>query len=176
MKEETSGIQRTREYAPLKFSSFDEVFKDMRDSFDSIARRAYEIFEENGRQLGRDLEDWFRAEKELLHPMHFQLTEAENEWKVKAEVPGFTEKDLEISVEPRRLTIAGKRETSKEEKNEKIVYSERCANQILRVMDLPADVDTGKAAATLKDGLLELKLPKAAESAPGKKIKVTKKG
>lgn len=172
MKEETSGIQRTREYAPLKFASFDEIFKDMRDSFDSIARRAYEIFEENGRQLGRDLEDWFRAEKELLHPMHFQLTEAENEWNVKAEVPGFTEKDLEISVEPRRLTIAGKREIKKEQEKEKVAYSEWRSDNLFRSIDLPGDVDPEKVKATLKDGLLELTLPKAT---PARKIRIAPK-
>ena len=37
---------------------------------------------------------------------------------------------------------------------------ERCSDQILRVVDLPAEVDTERAVATLKDGILKLELPK----------------
>jgi HSP20 family protein len=71
---------------------------------------------------------------------------------------------LEVNLEPRRLTIAGKRETKEEHKTKKTIYSERCSGQILRVLDLPAEVDTEKTKATLKDGILELEIPKAASS------------
>ena len=92
---------------------------------------------------------------------------------MRAEVPGFTTNDLEVSVEPECLTITGKRETKEErEKEGKVVYSERCADEILRVIDLPAAVDPTKVTATLKDGVLDLEMPKAA---PAKKIKVEPK-
>jgi HSP20 family molecular chaperone IbpA len=42
------------------------------------------------------------------------------------------------------------------------VYQEQCSNEILRLIDLPADVDASKAAATLNNGMLELQLPKSA--------------
>jgi HSP20 family protein len=88
-------------------------------------------------------------------------------------VPGFTSKDLEVSVEPECLTITGKREMKKEDQKEgKTVYSECSADEILRIIDLPAPVDTAKVTATLKDGVLELNMPKAA---PPKKIKVEPK-
>jgi HSP20 family protein len=78
-------------------------------------------------------------------------------------VPGFSVKDLEIKVEPRRLKIAGKREI-KEEKNGRKILSEGCADKILRVLDLPMDIDTTKVNANLKDGILTLDLPKAANA------------
>ena len=86
--------------------------------------------------------------------------------EVKAEVPGFNEKEIEVSVEPRRLTITGKRETEtkKEEKKSKTVYSEFCSNQILRIVDLPASVDAEKTIATLKNGVLQLTMPKVAKA------------
>jgi HSP20 family protein len=87
-------------------------------------------------------------------------------------VPGFTAKELEVSVEPRRLTISGKRETKEERKERKLIYQERCWDQILRVIDLPVAVDADKVAATLKDGVLELKMPKAA---PAKKVPISVK-
>jgi HSP20 family protein len=88
----------------------------MTEVFDAISRRAFELFENNGRAFGHDVEDWFKAEKELLHPVPIHVTETGESVEVKAEVPGFNEKELEVNVEPRRLTITGKRETSKEEK------------------------------------------------------------
>jgi len=132
--------------------------------YDSIARRAFELFEGNGRWPGTDLADWFRAEAELLHPLHLEMRESDSSFTVEAELPGFTAKDLEINVEPRCLRIAGKRETKEEEKKGKVIRSERCADQILQAVDLPADVDTSKVSATLKDGLLTIDLPKAAHA------------
>jgi|SRR5579875_168228 len=139
---------------------------------DAIARRAFEIFDGNGRIFGNDLEDWFQAESELLHPVHIEITESDEGLNVQAEVPGFSSKELEISVEPRRLTITGKRETKEEKKKGKTVYSERCSDQLLRVIDLPAEINTDKVKATLDNGVLSLEMPKAA---PAKKIAVEAK-
>jgi len=71
-------------------------------------------------------------------------------------------------VEPRRVTITGTRETKEESKDEKMVYSETCSDEILRVLDLPAAVEPAKVKATLKDGVLELDMTKAA---PAKTVK-----
>jgi HSP20 family protein len=79
-------------------------------------------------------------------------------------VPGFSTKELTIDVEPRRLTISGKHETKEESKKGKTVYSEQCAKEILRVVDLPAEIDSSKVNATLKDGVLNLEMPKAAHA------------
>ena len=87
-----------------------EIFSRMGRVHDLIERRAYEIFDHGGRFLGRDLSDWFQAEAELLHPVHLDIEESEEGFAVHAEVPGFTAKELDIHVEPRRLTIAGKHE------------------------------------------------------------------
>lgn len=153
----------------LKLSSFDAILDEMQETFDSIARRAYELFESNGRQFGRDLDDWFRAEKELLHPVTIEVREADGVVRVKAEVPGFDAKDLEISVEPTRLTISGKRQWTGQEKKENIVYSECRSNQLFRALHLPAEVDAEKAKATLRQGILELNLPKRT---PSKRVRI----
>ena len=133
----------------------------------SVARRAFEIFESNGRTVGRDLENWLQAESELLHPVHIDVAESDEGLTVRAEIPGFIAEQLEVSMEPRRVTIAGKRESHAERKDEKTIYKEHCSDQILRVIELPAEVVAGRVAATLRDGVLELKMPKAA---PAKKI------
>jgi len=158
------ALQPVKAPVPVKQTTTDDVFDRIQKTYDSIARRAFEIFDGNGRWLGHELEDWFRAESELLHPVHLEITETDENLAVRAEVPGFTNKELTIDVEPRRLTIAGKHEAQEESKKGKTVYSERCAKEILRVVQLPAEVDSSKVNATLKDGVLNIEMPKAAHA------------
>ena len=158
-----TAMQTAKESIPVKQTGGDLLTQFDR-IYDSISRRAFELFEGNGRWFGRDLDDWFRAESEILHPLHMELKETDGDFTVRAEVPGFTEKDLEVSLEPRSLKIAGKRETKEEEKKGKMIRSELCSGQILRTIDLPADVDTSKATANLKNGVLTIDLPKAAHA------------
>jgi HSP20 family protein len=140
--------------------------------FDSLAQRAFEIFESNGRIFGNDRADWLQAENEILHAAHLDVSESDQGFTVTAEVPAFTAKDLEISIDGRRLTISGRREKRQEKNDKKTIYSETCLDQVLRVVDLPADVNAESASASLKDGVLQLEIPKAA---PPKKIAVTPK-
>ena len=74
--------------------------------------------------------------------------------------------DIEVSVEPRRVIITGKRESKVEDKQGDAVYVEQCSDEILRTMDLPAEVNVLKVTAMLKDGVLTVQLPKAAATKP----------
>jgi HSP20 family protein len=159
---EATAMKRVEETTkPVKF---DSLFDQVEDTFNALARRAYEIFEGNGRGFGRDIENWFQAEKELLHPVPVNVTESDTSFELKAEVPGFNEKEVEIGVEPRRVTITGKRETKKEEKKGKTVCAESCSDQVLRMVELPAEIETDKVTATLRNGVLDLTLPKVAKA------------
>jgi HSP20 family molecular chaperone IbpA len=82
----------------------------------NIARRAFEIFENDGGLFGHELDHWIKAEAELLHPVHMNITASDDALSVQAEVPSFHASELEASLEPQRLTISGKKETSKEGK------------------------------------------------------------
>jgi HSP20 family protein len=165
MKKESAEItQPEKEAAPIKLLPGSNLFDRIQELSNSIARRAFEIFEDRGSALGRDLEDWLRAESELLHPVHLDIAESDDAITVRAEVPGFSANELDVGVEGRRLTICGKRETSEQRKSKKTIYAECCSNQICRAVDLPAEVDTSKVTATLKDGVLELVMPKAAKA------------
>lgn len=163
MAETSVAVQRAEE-RPVAITPVESLLTRINNISQAIMQRAYEIFEGNGRRFGHDLEDWSKAEMDLLHPVRVNITESDENLEVKAEVPGFSEKEIEVSVEPRRLTIASKRETSKEEKKGKAVYSEFCSDQMLRVVDLPASVDADKTTATLKNGVLQLTMPKTAKA------------
>src|SRR5437660_509057 len=143
------------------------IHKKLNELYDAIARRAFELFENDGRILGRDLDHWFRAEAELLHPAHVQVRESDDAIIVDAEVPGFSANELKLSLEPRRLTISGKRQLSSEEKKGNVWYSERCSNELLRSVELPVEVNASRGTAIMHNGILELTVPKlAAESVP----------
>lgn len=156
-----TAMQHAKE-VPVKQTP--SLFDRIEELHNSIARRAFEIFEGKGRWPGRELDDWLHAESEFVHPTHLEITESDNHLNVRVEVPGFNAKELEINIEPRRLTITGKHEAKDETKKGKTLYSEFCASEILRVVDLPAWVDTSEANATLKDGVLSIKMTKT--SAP----------
>jgi HSP20 family protein len=72
---------------------------------------------------------------------------------------------LKVSLDPWRLTISGQKETKEEEKKDNVAYQERSSEQLLRVIDLPSEIDSAKARATLKNGLLEITIPKATKAA-----------
>ncbi len=97
-----TALQPMREGLPIRLVAVDDLFDRRRETYDSIARRAFEIFESSGQTFGHDLADWFRAESELLHPVHLDIAESGNALTVRAEVPGFSAKEIEVSVEPRR--------------------------------------------------------------------------
>ncbi|HXY14965.1 MAG TPA: Hsp20 family protein [Terriglobales bacterium] len=155
-----------------KPTSEGSLLPTLADIQDRVARRAYELFASSGFTDGHDMEDWLFAESELFGKMPVELSQTESELTVSAGVPGFTEKDIEIRVEPRRLFIAGKREEKSEDKRKgETVYSER-SNEMFRTIDLPVEVDPDKVKATLSKGELEITLPK---KEIGKKVVVEQK-
>jgi len=161
---EAAAVKRAEE--PTKVVKYTSLFDQIDETFNALARRAYEIFDGNGRVFGRDLEDWFQAEHELLHPVALNITETDEAFTVKAEVPGFSEKEIEVAVEQGRVTITGQRESTKEEKKGKMVCAESRSDQILRVVNLAAEIEKDKVTAILKNGILELTLPKVAKAQP----------
>src|SRR5438128_9855961 len=142
MVDQASRMQPTKPASPtpLKVVAATDLFASMQRLHDSVARRASEIFESQGRTFGHDLENWLQAESELLHPVHVDVAESDEGLTVRAEIPGFRGENLMVGVEARRLTIAGKGEAEEERRNEKTIYREPCADQSIRVIELPAEV------------------------------------
>lgn len=164
MSDTSVALQGAKE-TPVAITPIASLTARIDRTFQQITQRAFEIFERNGHQFGHDIDDWFKAEMDLLHPVPVQVAEVGDNVEVRAEVPGFNQNEIEVSVEPGRLTIVGQRETdTRKEKPGKTIYAESCSDQILRIVELPAIVDAEKATATLKDGVLQLTMPKAAKA------------
>ena len=161
LEKSAAAVQTAPSRPAVKTGKTESVTERINRIYDAISRRAFELFERDGGVNGNDVRHWLEAEEEFLHPMHVRLEESEGEFVVNAEVPGFTANDLEVNVEPRRLIISGKRESKKESKEGTTLYSEECSNEIFRTIDLPSEVSATKVTATLKDGVLNVQIPKA---------------
>ena len=99
------------------------------------------------------------------------IYEREDALVVVADVPGASEKDLDISVENRVLTIHAPVNTQRPE-GYGLVYSEYEPGHYRRAFALTDDVDVGRIEASLRDGVLRIVLPKS-ETARPKKIQIT---
>jgi HSP20 family protein len=93
--------------------------------------------------------------------------EDEKAFHVEAELPGFDEKDVEVTVLGNELRLEGRRE-EKHEENTKLYQSERYTGEFKRVLRFPVDLDEAKIEARFKNGLLTVTLPKAAAALPRK--------
>lgn len=138
------------------FVTAEHFFEDFAKYTQEIGKRAFEIFNERGRRFGNELEDWLKAESEILRRVPIEMKEIDGNLEVHAEVPGFSAADLKVSVEPKRITLKGQTEKKEEDK----LYTEVRSNRIFRTFDLPFRVDADKAKAEIKNGVLTLTIPK----------------
>jgi HSP20 family molecular chaperone IbpA len=125
----------------------------------AIAGRAYELFEARGAGHGHDRDDWFRAESEMLTPIPAKIFDKEGGITVRAEVPGFIRKDMEVLPEPRRLIIRAKKHKTSDQEDRQAVLQGQMSNEILRILDLPHEVDPENMTTTIKNDVLEVTLP-----------------
>lgn len=112
---------------------------------------------------------WMRDYEEISPSV--DMYDNKDEIVVKAEVPGIDKENIKISISDNVLTIKGEMKKEEETKEEDYYYSERSYGSFLRALNLPAKVVENKVKAEFKDGILEIHIPKAAESKP-KEIKV----
>ena len=123
------AIQTTKQQTTASpvFVEAEKLFEQMKEFSQSVARRAYEYFEARGREFGHDLEDWFRAESELMRRVPVEIKEADSQITVRAEVPGFAANEINVSVEPQRWSSAASRR-----KRRKIRRSRPCSPRSAR--------------------------------------------
>jgi HSP20 family protein len=101
----------------------------------------------------------------------FEVKETKDAYIFKADLPGVKESDLDITLTGDRLTVSGKRETEQQEESDRFYAYERSYGTFSRSFTLPEGVDANHCNAELKDGVLNLRLPKLPEVQP-KRIQV----
>jgi HSP20 family protein len=106
-----------------------------------------------------------------LSALPLDVSETENEFVVKASLPGIKPDDVQITVHGDTLTIRGESKVEEEKKGEHWHIRERRSGVFQRSLSLSAPVDSDKAQADFEHGVLTLTLPKS-ESAKPRQIKV----
>jgi len=121
--------------------------------------------------LLEEVEEMARAAFDTSLTMKMDMFEDKNELVIKAELPGIRKKDLDISLDGDVLKIKAEKKEEKEVKDATHYTRERRFGRYSRYMTLPTRVDAENISATLKKGLLEIRLPKA-EGPESKHIEV----
>ena len=101
---------------------------------------------------------------------HVEVTERDNAVRVTAELPGLTEKEVELSVDDDVLTIRGERRQENEDKERG--YTERFYGRFERKIGLPSGIETNKAEANFRNGVLTVTLPRSAEADNRRRIPI----
>lgn len=147
MRERTTKLS-----VPLRLTGSEALAERMELRKAKIAKRAYELFEQQGRADGHDLEHWFQAEHELCKDLPVGIADCECELVLTADVHGVSE--LNVAVDPARVIIMGR--TVKNGFN-----LPRGTREVFHAVPLQRAVRPGEATATLKGNYLEIVLPKA---------------
>ncbi len=90
------------------------------------------------------------------------VSETPDAVKVRAEIPGIDPKDIQVTLEGQLLTVKGAKNQEQEEKGERFYRSERNYGSFVRTIRLPAPIEGLKVEATFKNGILTIRMPKAA--------------
>src|SRR5499426_91849 len=120
--------------------------------------------------LGRPAVSGARSAIRTWAPV-LDMHETKDEVVLSFELPGVSEKDVSLSITGDLLTLKGERTANREFKEEDAYRTERVYGRFERSVQLPMPVQADKVKATYRDGILEVKLPKAEEVKP-KAIKI----
>ena len=111
----------------------------------------------------REMAPLFSAYERPAFNPSFDVSENQDAYIFKADVPGVKKEEIEITMTGNRLQVSGKREYEHETKNDTLYTYERQYGSFARSFTLPDGVDVEHATSELKDGVLTLIVPKKPE-------------
>lgn len=138
--------------------------------FHSLRSAMDRLFDQSGGRLipnrGEDLES---------RSLGIDVVETNDDFVVRAAIPGVDPKDVDITINDDVLTISGSFEEKHEQKEEQYVRQELHYGRFHRALKLPPTVEVDKTNAQFEHGMLELRLPKRPE-ARARSLKITPQG
>ena len=120
--------------------------------------------------LDRFFEEPLSKQTSFFHPT-VGIRETAKQMIIEVDIPGVKEEDVALEIENDKLIIRGERKHSEETKKEDYYHLESSYGSFSRVIALPSYVEADKAQAEVKNGLLEIRIPKVKPRQP-KKIAV----
>jgi HSP20 family protein len=153
----------TRKWGGLRSLRNDRPFDIFRGEIESLHRAMDRMFEDvwSGGFKPSLLSDVWST-RELVPSL--DVTEDDKAFRVTVELPGMDQKDVEVSVADRLLTIRGEKKEDQEKKDKDVYRRERAYGEFRRVLELPADVEAEKIDASFRNGILTIELPKTKEA------------
>lgn len=140
------------------------LFQEIEKQFEEVRRRAFDIFEKRGQELGYALEDWLKAEHEVMGWPAAELTEADSKYDLAMTLPGYEPKDIQVTITPSEIIVHAQVESKKKTEEAKCVWTEFQSNDIYRHFTLPEAINVDKTTASLDKGMLHItaaKMPNA---------------
>lgn len=116
------------------------------------------------RNLGNRIADW-------LSPASDASSDADA-YRISVELPGVSEKDITLTADAGVLSITGEKTATREDKGETWYFTERQYGAFRRSFRLPADADDAKVEAHMKNGVLEITVPRKSSDTGGRRIEV----
>lgn len=153
--------EKAKELVPKKVVRRPEPRWDMDTWFDESLLRPFAPF---GFSMPRI------AEFEELVPS-VDIFDDKGDLVVKAELPGISKDDIDVTLSDGSITISGEKKKENEIKKKDYYKWERSYGSFCRTFRLPSEVKTDKVTSTFKDGVLEVRMPKS-EEAKNKEVKV----
>jgi len=132
--------------------------------YSEIGRRAFESFLARGGLHGYDREDWLDAERSLVFAPPAELVEEDTEFRIRVAVPGLESNQIRVSVLPHAVIVDGGSVDSADQREGSVRFSEFSNQRLLRCLELPGEVRTFTAKATLQDGILLVRVKKATQA------------
>ena len=112
----------------------------------------------------------------LLRPS-IDVEETDQAYRVSAELPGLTEKDVELNLRDNALTLSGEKRSEREEEQAGRRYAERSYGRFERTIPFPVEVDADRIDAVFRNGVLTVTLPKNEKAQEkSRKIEVRSQG
>jgi HSP20 family protein len=169
--------QRRNDQNALTRSEQPQLVRDrdqmpMRDPFQMMARDPFQLMREmmiDPYRVFQQMAPWSdigREGRELMWNPSFDIRETDDAFLFKADMPGVRQEDLDISLAGNNLSISGKRERDVEQDEGTVHTYERSYGQFMRSFTLPESADLDQVRCDLKDGVLNLVVPKRAGSTP----------
>jgi HSP20 family protein len=140
------------------------VLEELEDLRSRRAQRTVELFTDRRRSSGAKLDHGFPARQGVVSRPQTAIAETDTHVEVRVALPGFQSDEVTVFVEPRTITISGRRKKQTPTANEYVKYSDISTGEVFRRLQLPMEVNPDRARAALRDGILSLILPKAGTS------------
>ncbi|MCK9227520.1 MAG: Hsp20/alpha crystallin family protein [Syntrophorhabdaceae bacterium] len=156
--------KRTKELVKAEHAGAPSVLVDMENWFEDFFRRPLSLWGGFPRLK-------FPVTEELMPSV--DIFEEKDDVVVKAELPGIKKEDLDITLTDDTISISGEKK-KEEEVSKKNYHRWECSyGSFSRSFTLPAEVQSDKAKAQFKDGVLEIRIPKTEEAVKKeKKVKI----